>query len=450
MSRHFPDFITAYLDTFTPRGEAPERFHFWCAVSTIGAVLRRRVYIDEGTFRWFPNFYIVLVGPPGTVKKSTTIGVGARMIREVPNVHIGADCSTWQKFVEEVAQAQDLFAEGDPTDMSEDALLEQQHVVSCAITLTISELGTFLRPDDPEMVNILTELWDCKLDTAFRKATKTQGDDVLMNPFVNIIAGTTPKWMADNFRGRFGGWGFSSRCIFLHCSRPERLIAYPHTVWRDTHAATQQRFVDDLREIAKLQGEYKLSADAEAYGTDWYDAHMRRKMLLDDHPQHDPWLSYYLARKFDHAHKLALVLAASRRDTPTITLGDLQDATARCDEIEEELAQIFSSRESTNRDAKLNMDVWKGLCNGIVKSGGSLHRRDLYAFTIQFMTGGRAKDLVGHLVSAGWLAVESNSQGEFYSFGSAAQIPDDIRARMNGDGGVIIPTTTLQPEPHKQ
>src|SRR5207244_4986143 len=101
-------------ESFAIRGEATERCHFWTAVSTVAGALRRRVYIDEGTFRWFPNFYIVLVGPPGTVKKSSVISIGARLLRDVPNINIGADCTTWQKFVEEVARAKDMFAEGDP------------------------------------------------------------------------------------------------------------------------------------------------------------------------------------------------------------------------------------------------------------------------------------------------------------------------------------------------
>lgn len=423
MPRHFNDFLQAYVETFTPKGEAPERFHFWVAASTVAGALRRRVYIDEGTFRWFPNMYIVLVGPPGTVKKSTTINAGARLLREVPGVHIGADCSTWQSFVEEVGEAQDMFAEGDPVALTEDALMAQEHTVTCAITLTISEWGTFLRPDDPDMINVLTELWDCKIDQAFRKATKTQGDDVLMNPFVNMIAGTTPKWMADNFRGRFGGWGFSSRCIFLHCAKPERFIAYPHKVWKGEHAAVVGRFKDDLLAISKLQGAYTLHPDAEAYGEAWYERHMNRKMMLDEHPNHDPWLSYYLARKFDHAHKLAIVLAASRRDTLTITLDDLQDATARCDEIEDELALIFQSKEADNRDGQLNITVWKVLAR-VIQEQHHVEQHQLYGYLITFMTGGRAKDFIAHLVASKWLQVEADVRGTWYSFGPNAQLPE--------------------------
>lgn len=379
-----------------------------------------------GTFRWFSNFYIVLVGPPGIVKKSTTINIGARMLREIPGIHVGADCTTWQAFVEEVGRAQDLFAEGDDlVGLGEEALLDQQHTVTSAVSLTISELGTFLRPNDIDMVNVLTELWDCKVDYAFRKSTKTQGDDVIMNPFVNIIAGTTPKWMNDNFKGQFGGWGFSSRCIFLHCGEPERFIAYPDEIWgKDNYEATSALFVNDLQEIAKLHGKVTISSGARDLGRFWYEGHMRRKSALDKHPHADPWLSYYLARKFDQAHKLAMILSVSRRDTLIIEESDLREALSRTDQVEEELASIFKSKESAGHEAEMNMSVWKRLAQHIAENG-LLEQRRLFGFTMTFMTHGKAKDLIAHLVGAGWLVVESRPEGVFYSFGPNAARPEE-------------------------
>ena len=414
MTRHFSDWINSYVETFAPRGEAPERFHFWVAAFTIGGVLRRRVYIDEGTFRWFPNMYVVLVGPPGTVKKSTTIGIGARLLRDIPNIHIGADCTTWQQFIASVAAAQDMFAAGDPLSSDiplEDSLMAQRNTVTCALSMTISEWGTFINPEDREMISTLTELWDCKLDTPFIKDTKTQGKDVLMNPFVHMIAGTTPKWINDNFRNRFGGWGFSSRCIFLHCSEPERLIAYPHKLWTNQHDVLMGKFKEDLIEISRMQGACRLTPDAEALGESWYETHGRRKASLDAHPNHDPWLSYYLARKFDHAHKLAIALSCSRRNDLLITPEILAESFARCDEIEDELSKIFSTRDAVSRDVKVSLDVANGLV-AIVSHDGYIEEHRAYAFMMGFMTGGRARELLAHLSDAHYLRRVQNEAGD--------------------------------------
>jgi len=434
--RHYEDFLASYVEIISPKGEAPARFHFWTAVHTIAGALRRRVYFDAGTFKWYPNFYIILVGPPGIVKKSTVINIGARLLREVPNVIVGADCTTWQQFVQEVAEAKDFFAEGDPQSLDEEALLNRTHTVTSALSLEISELGTFLNTDDRDMINILTELWDCKLDQKFVKATKTQGSDEIMNPFVNIIAGTTPAWMNDNFRGRIGGWGLSSRCIFLHASRPDRRIALPHLEWKGEHDAIMAKFREDLIDIAKLQGGCILTPEAQEFFTAWYIAHGERHERLESHPHRDPWLSYYMARKHDNVMKLAIVLTAARRDTLIITLQDAQDAVARCDEIEEELSHVFQTKEAVDRDAKVRTDVWNGICRGLRKSpSGELLDYKLHGYCSQFMSGGKAKELITQLIESRYLYRRGENGNVFYGLGDAAVVDESKMGE--------IPTVTL-------
>lgn len=425
MTRNHPDFIRAYTDVLTPKGEAPERFHFWTSVATIGGALRRRVFIDEGHYRYYPNFYIVLVGPPGLIKKSTTINVGSALLRETPNVIIGADCSTWQSFVEEVAQAQDMFAEGDRAA----DILDQEFTVTCALTLTISEFGTFFDPDDRQMVNVLTELFDAKVGAAFRKRTKTQGEDNLMNPFVNILTGTTPDWIKDNFKGKFGGWGLSSRMIFLHCDEKERHVAFPHKLWRGQYAETMHTFRDDLIEISQLQGTMQIAPAAELFYEQWYEEHGIRQTALNRHAHHDPWLAYYLARKADHILKLALVLSVSRSSSLEISLEDLQESVRRCDEIEIELSKVFASKSAESREVRLNQDVWDGICR-IIGHNGRLEEYNFFSFTTRYMAGGRANELLKHLLASKWLERSQDQGTVWLAFGPNTQISTTVQREI--------------------
>jgi hypothetical protein len=424
--RHHADWLDAYVATLTPKGEAPERFQFWCGVSTIAGVLRRRVYIDEGHYRYYPNFYVILVGPPGLVKKSTTINISTSLLRKIPEIILGADCTTWQSFVEEVAEAKDMFAEG---DMTVD-LLAQEHTVTSAITLAISEFGTFFDPTDRSMVNVLTELYDGKVDSAFTKRTKTQGTDTIMNPFVNMIAGTTPDWMRDNFRGQFGGWGLSSRIIFLYCDEKERNVAFPHKLWRGTYDSVMATFADDLLAISKLQGVATFTPAAESLYEELYATHSRRQTAINRHAHHDPWLSYYLARKLDHVLKLSIVIAVSRHSNLVITVDDMNTAVARCDEIEDELSKVFASKQAGSREARLNLDVWAGIARGISKNDGRINQRAVFSFTVQYMTYGAARELLNHLVASRWLIAEADPSGTWYSFGENAQLSTDAPPRQ--------------------
>ena len=421
MPRNHANFLKAYVDALTSKGEAPERFHYWSAVSAIGGALRRRVYIDEGHYRHYPNFYIMLVGPPGLIKKSTTINVASGLLRDVPNVKIGADVSTWQSFVEEVAQAQDLFAEGEVTIDP----LDQQHTVSSALTLTISEFGTFFDPDDRAMVNVLTELYDGKVNSAFVKRTKTQGSDTIMNPFVNILAGTTPQWIHDNFKGRFGGWGLSSRIIFLHCDEKERHVAFPHELWEGRYEQTMKLFLEDLITISQLRGTFTITDAAKTYYRAWYEQHGERQTALNRHDHHDPWLAYYLARKADHVLKLSMVLSVSRSGSLIIDADDVMSAVARCDEVELELSKVFNTRLTETREGKLNQDVWEGLANGIRLQGGAITEDAFFAFTIMYMAGGKARELLTYLISARWLVRQQEGGRVWLAFGPNAKLKEE-------------------------
>src|SRR5215469_3088410 len=106
--RNHPNWLEAYLEVVVPRSEAPSRFHWWVGASVIAGAMRRHVYIDMESFQWYPNLYVILVGPPGIVKKSTTINIGARLLRDVPGVMFGADVSTWEGFVKQLDESRDI------------------------------------------------------------------------------------------------------------------------------------------------------------------------------------------------------------------------------------------------------------------------------------------------------------------------------------------------------
>ena len=79
------DWLKAFIE-FGSFGEAPLQTLFWTGVSTIAGALRRRVWIDQKYFQWVPNFYIILVAPPGGISKSTTANSGMNLLRDVPGI----------------------------------------------------------------------------------------------------------------------------------------------------------------------------------------------------------------------------------------------------------------------------------------------------------------------------------------------------------------------------
>lgn len=419
MTRQLDDWIKFYCDTLA-HGEAPEKFNFWVAVSTIAGALRRRVSINEGTFKWFPNFFIVLVGEPGVVKKGTAMKTGIRLLRDVPGVTLGSDVATWQGFLKQLENSLDSF----PVGQINGHLLTQRHLTTCALTICITEWGTFINPRDDQMISMLTKLWDCEDDVSLSKTTSTQGDITIVNPFVNMLAATTPGWLRDNIKIQFGGWGISSRIIFVYANRPAHIVAYPSRQVAEAAALTARLgyLTTDLQAIAGMRGEYRLTADAFAYGDLWYRQHADRRINIAIQPDASSWLKDFLSRKFDQAHKLAMVIAASRRDTLVIEQADLADALARMDEVENEMLSIFGQKDTApavSAAARINNHAWNHLAVGLADNP-LMPKPHLHRFLARYMDYRAANNFLEQLVAMHWLQQEQHPDGLYITLGPEA------------------------------
>lgn len=325
MSRHYGDWLAAFMD-YASYGEAPRHMYFWSGVSAVAGALRRRVWIDQAYFKWHPNFYICLVAPPGIVSKSTTAGVAMNLLRRVKGIQFGPEVVTWPALVGKFAECTEGFEYNGAI-----------HSMS-ALTLESSEFGNLLNPQDKDMVDLLVSLWDGKAGK-FSKATKHSGSDEVENPWINLIACTTPSWIAGNFPEYMVGGGFTSRTIFVYADAKSKFVAYPGLTVPKDLPAIEERLVDDLSHIAyNLVGEYKLTPEATAWGEVWYHRHYTEKSATLD----DDRFGGYLARKQTHIHKLAMVLAASSTDQMLISREHLEVAYTMVTDLEPDMQFVFS------------------------------------------------------------------------------------------------------------
>lgn len=343
MSRNHGDWLEAFCE-YAKFGEAPRKMYFWVGVSAIAGALRRKVWIDQAYFRWHPNMYIILVAPPGIVSKSTTASVAMRLLRRVPGIKFGPDVVTWQALVGAFAEATEAFQlipSGDWLTMS-------------ALTIESSEMGNLLNPQDKEMVDLLVSLWDGK-EGAFDKRTKMSGNDSVQNPWINMVACTTPAWIAGNFPEYMIGGGFTSRCVFVYANEKAQYVAYPGLHVPKDIKQQEDALVQDLEHISfAMAGEYKLSKPAIAWGEAWYTHHYQnRPEGLDDDR-----FGGYIARKQTHIHKLAMILAASCRDDLIITDDDLKTANDMMTDLEADMPGVFSKIGKT--DMSLQADRFIG------------------------------------------------------------------------------------------
>jgi hypothetical protein len=383
-TRNFPDWLSAYVQ-YAGFSEAPRRMHYWCGVSAIAGALRRRVWVDMGYFRWFPNFYIILVAPPGVVSKSTTASIAMNLLRKVAGVNFGPETVTWQALVASFEAVTETYQVGD------------DHYTQSAITIESSELGNLVDPQNREQIDMLVNLWDCKVGT-FKKVTKGSGVNSVENPFINIVACTTPAWIAGNFPEYVIGGGFTSRCLFVYADEKEKYVAYPARHMPKEMYEVQTALVQDLEQISsQLLGPYILTEDAIKWGEEWYLSHWKNKPDELD----DDRFSGYLARKQTAVHKTAMCIAASARNEMVISLEDLQDAVKAVSGLEKDMVKVFAriGRTATSVQAERFIRY--------VQKKGSVPYADAYKFIhTAFPSAKNFEDIVAGAMKSGQIRAE--------------------------------------------
>lgn len=322
-AREIPDWLSGFMEA-SSWGEAPPYFYFWVGVASIAAALQRKVWLDMGTFTWYPNLYTVLVAPPGIVSKSSTSDLGMRLLKQIPGVHQGPTTLTWQSLYDAFKEVGTEF-EVSPTEVR----------TQFPLYINSSELGITLKMQDTDMVDQLVHMWD---GYELKKRTRLDGEMIIPTPSLNLIACTTPSWIAENVPQYLIGGGLTSRILFVYGDKKERYIAYPQRVIPKDYPEKQGRLLRDLERISHIVGGFTLSEDAYNWGTDWYEHfHKHEAPKLDK-----TLVGGYIARKQTLVHKVAMILTVSQGDNLLITRDCLNRAVKLITQLEEAMPMVYN------------------------------------------------------------------------------------------------------------
>lgn len=382
MARKLADWLKAYIE-YNAFNEAPDHFHFWTGVGVIAGALRRKVWLDMGYFQWTPNFYIILVAPPGIATKSTSIGTGQRFLSEVPGVHFGPAAMTWQALIQSLNEA------------SEEVQIGEMFSAQSCLTFFISELGTCINFADRMLIDTLVDLWDGR-DGIWDRRTLTRGKEGAINPWLNIIGCTTPVWIAENIPRRTVAGGFSARCVWVYGDSKKAFVPYPKLVLPKLNETLRQALIHDLLEISTLKGEFTLTPEAIEYGSEWYERNARSLGTSSE------LINGFRARAQTHVHKLAMVISASKRDDLVITKEDLEAAVKITQTVEPGMAEVFKSVYTAPTMETAN-DLVK-----VITARGKIRRSELYQQFFHRMTAKEFSELVDSGISAGLIHMVSS------------------------------------------
>jgi len=356
-TRQLSNWITTYME-YTRGTESPEAYHFWTAVTVIGAATARQVSLDLNYFRIYPNFYTILVGPSG-VRKSAAAGIGIKLAEQA-GIKKFSDKITGAALIKDLSQCTVTRITGNVAQLCSPMLIYA------------SELGVFMGPDayGSGVVADLTDLYDCP--GRWEKKTISRGNEEIIGPFVSLFAATTPTSLKACIPPDAVGQGFTSRILFIWASQRRQRVPFPEFSAGD--AMLQKSLIKDLQHISTLKGEFSFTPD----GFDFYKTHYLQRPEPEEEFE-DERLRGYASRKDMHLLKLCMALSIADRDDLKIGVKEVDAAIDAFKWLDEGLPAVFAGQGASSNSldvTRVYEQIQKASRGGGSISFGNLVKRN--------------------------------------------------------------------------
>lgn len=309
LTRQLPNWLHGFKE-YTDEAESPAAYLRWAGLSTIAGAAQRKIWMQTQYFSVHSNLFVVLVGPPGS-KKSTAIAQSRKLLRQVPEIHFTTSATSVAALIQQFT-----------------AIAGREHQ---SLSAYISELASLLSLSKEEMVDFLTDIYDGQPD--WDKQTRSSSKEKIPAPWLNLLAGTTPQWLGDNFTRTAVEGGFAARTLFVFDDT--RILKSPWPEITEHHTQLEAALVNDLVHISTLSGEFKFSAEAREWYNDWYLDASRFPSVADNRT------AGYYVRKPIHVLKVGMAISLAQRSDLVLTLDDLIVAVAMLDTIEPGMHAAF-------------------------------------------------------------------------------------------------------------
>lgn len=310
-----PKFLDLYME-YTSGNETPESMHLWSGLSVLAGAAEKRLWINIGFSREGLNLYVILLGPPGVVAKSTALKLAKTLLRKAGyNVMEGS--VTKEKIME------DLLASIKTTKIDGNRVIRQTPV-----TYIANEVFTLLS-SGVDMVKFLTDIWN---EDNWTYKTKTSGEFTIPNVAFNLLGATTPQWFSSSLFGDLTATGFIARCIIVYESAPRG--QFPFVSVTQSQIDARDQLLQMLGEMRQFYGPVEMGPEAAQYYADWYVHNEIR-------PGEDHRMAAYLERKRKiFVFKVSSLLALGDMRT-TVQKEDIETALEIFDRVEVKMRAAY-------------------------------------------------------------------------------------------------------------
>ena len=299
----------------------------------MAATLRRKCKLQLGTLVFYPNMYIVLVGPSGKCRKGTAMGDGEGFLKDL-GIKIASTSITREALIHQLKVSSD-------TSITADGKMSMHS----SLTIFSKELTVFLGYNNQQLMADLTDWYDCAPWWEYR--TKNMGTDDISGVWVNLIGATTPDLLQTTLPRDAIGGGLTSRIIFVYENKKSHTEPFPVQTKEEMELSNLLRI--DLEKISMLQGEFTVTDSFIDVWIDWYTKVDNSPPPFDDHR-----FAGYFERRPTHMYKLCMIFSASRSDSMRIDTIDFDRALDLLMRTEKMMPYTFSGLGKSSNSDSLN------------------------------------------------------------------------------------------------
>ena len=378
---------------YTEQTESSPLFHTWCGISTIASALQKKIRLEHGRLKIYPNLYIILVAEPGIARKTQAIDYSIDIMSPIDDISRAADATTRESLIQAIEKA------------THDQLMPDSTVLKHnSLTIVSRELEDFIgnKKENHRMVTTLTALFDCG-SKPWVYQTKNSGTNKLSAVYVNLIAATTPESLASCMPSAAIGGGLTSRVLFIHTDERNAKYAKPPKPPEILYKA----LVQDLETITRMAGVYTLSPVCDKNWEEWYntfDGEIPYRICKDR------IFNAFYSRKSTLILKVAQSLAASRSGITEIEWNTLEEAINLVEDVEKSMDKAFTSVGRSD----INVDV-NAVCS-ILEKYGKIPEKQLLHLVHRDMDAAKFDNVIATAIRSGHIVKDIKSDKVMYYY----------------------------------
>src|SRR6266436_560435 len=314
-------FLSDYL-FFNGGNECPESYHIWSAITLLSSVISRKVYLDWGQHRIYPNLYVCLIGSQGSRKTTASDVVRDILTDHFPKIPRGASVTSSQAISTYMGHDDNIRCFED-----ENKILQEYH----PYVIIANELKHFLGINPENMIRFLTDIYDRKWWDTNYKNVESEG---FPNPYVVLLACETPGWIVDNLKIEIISGGFARRLIPIYETTIREPVDWPFMT--DKMWKVRSEVIEKLKKVEKLVGPFTYTDEMRQFYKEWY--YQIRKT-----PQNDPTMEGFFSSMHTQMLKVAMLLTIVEYGDLLLRKNMVEISIALLDRVVPKMRELYSS-----------------------------------------------------------------------------------------------------------